>query len=298
VRLVGRLQRAIARGDVVRIGHGAYTTPSTLRARRATPQGRLRLASAAATLGTRRPAWASHQSSLALHGIPTGRSTPQRAVVTVDDKRGVVHRRAAYDLWPAQLPTWQRTSVEGVRVVTPARGVVDRCRHVPFVDRIIVGDAALHLGLATEAEIDEVLDFCSGWPGVRRARSAATYFDGKRESPLESLSFAVFVLHGLPLPRCQVPILDEWGDLIGIVDFYWPEFGVIGEADGKLKYQRTPDGRDPKPTTLLDEKYRQELLEDHAVVVRWDWSDATVAGGRPLVRRIEKAFKRAARRTI
>jgi hypothetical protein len=254
------------------------------------------LASAAATLSTRRTSWASHESGLALHGISTGRSTPRRAVVTVDDKCGVVHRRAAYDLWPAQLPTWHRTEVEGIRVVTPARGVIDRCRHVPFVDRLIVGDAAMHMGLVTEAEIDEVLAFCSGWHGVRRARVAAAYFDGRRESSLESLSFGVFVLHGLPLPKCQVPIVDDWGDLIGIVDFYWPELGVIGEADGKLKYRRTLDGRDPKPTTLLDEKYRQELLEDHAVVVRWGWSDATIAGGRSLVRRVEKAFMRAARR--
>jgi hypothetical protein len=292
----GRLQRAIARGDVVRVGLGAYATPTTVGAMRTTPQGRLRLASAAATLSTRRPSWASHASSLALHGIPTGRSTPRRAVVTVDDKRGVVHRRTNYDLWPAQLPGSHRTNVDGIRVVTPARGVIDRCRHVPFVDRLIVGDAALHLGLTIQTDLDEVLAYCSGWPGVRRARCAAAYFDGKRESPLESLSFGVFVLHGIPLPRCQVPIVDDRGDLIGIVDFYWPEFGVIGEADGRLKYRRTLDGLDPKPTTLLDEKYRQELLEDHAVVVRWGWSDATIGGGMPLVSRVEKAFRRAARR--
>jgi hypothetical protein len=132
--------------------------------------------------------------------------------------------------------------------------------------------------------------------GHQGARAAAAYFDSKRESPLESLSYGVFVSHGLPLPACQVPIVDDWGDLIGVVDFLWREFGVIGEADGRLKYRKTQDGPSPRPTVLLDEKYRQELLEDRHVVVRWGWSDATTAAGAPLVTRIQRAFVRAARR--
>ena len=291
-----RLRRAVRRGDLVRLGHRAYAAAETVTACRSTPEGRLRLRSAAATGSTKRPSWASHESALVLHGIPPGRSVPPRAVVTVDDKCGVVHRRAAYDLWPAQLPTWHRTDVAGIPTVSAARAVVDRCRHVEFRDCLIVGDAALHLGRSTPTEIHEAIDFCTGWAGIRGARTAAAYFDGRRESPLESLSYAAFVQHGLPLPACQMPIVDDWGELLGIVDFCWRELSVIGEADGRLKYCRSQDGRQPRPTTLLEEKYRQELLEDQAVVVRWGWSDATVADGVPLVRRIEKAFRRAARR--
>jgi hypothetical protein len=290
----GRLQRTIARGDVVRVGHGAYATPRTVEVWRATPEGRLRLASAAATQSSRRPSWASHGSGLVLRGIPTGRSLPKRPVVTVDDKLGVVHRRPAYDLWASQLPPWHRGDVAGIPTVTAARGTVDRCRHVPFVDRLVVGDAVLHQKQTTPVEIQEVVEFCAGWPGIRGARAAAAYFDGRRESPLESVSFGVFVEHRLPLPECQVRIVDDWGDLLGIVDFYWPEYGVIGEADGRVKYGG-PDGQGARPTTLLDEKYRQELLEDRHVVVRWGWSDATTARGGPLVARVEKAFVRASR---
>lgn len=291
----GRLRHAAGRGELVRLGRGVYATAETVAHCRTTPQGRLRLASAAATQHTTRPSWASHASALALHDIPTGRRVPELATVTVDDSHGVVQRRAAYDLWAAQLPPRHRAEALGIRSVTAARGVVDRCRHVPFVDRLIVGDSALQLGRTTRPEIQEVLAFCTGWPGIRGARAAAAYFDGRRESPLESLSFAVFVLHDLPLPECQARIVDDWGDLLGIVDFYWPELGVIGEADGQLKY-RARDGREPPPTRLLDEKYRQELLEERHTVVRWGWSDAHTAGGAPLVSRIRKAFVRAARR--
>ena len=139
----------------------------------------------------------------------------------------------------AQLPTWHRSDVAGIPTVSAARAVVDRCRHVEFRDCLIVGDAALHLGRSTPTEIHEAIDFCTGWAGIRGARTAAAYFDGRRESPLESLSYAAFVQHGLPLPACQVPIVDDWGELLGIVDFYWRELGVIGEADGRLKYCRS-----------------------------------------------------------
>ena len=39
---------------------------------------------------------------------------------------------------------------------------------------------------------------------------------------------------GLPEPMLQVPFYDYEG-LIGIVDMYWKELGVIGEADGLLE---------------------------------------------------------------
>jgi hypothetical protein len=67
------------------------------------------------------------------------------------------------------------------------------------------------------------------------------------------------------------------------VDFYWPELGVVGEADGRGKY--TDDA-------LWKEKLRHEALMDRGLVVeRWGWSVAR----RPavLVARLEQAFWRA-----
>ena len=41
---------------------------------------------------------------------------------------------------------------------------------------------------------------------------------------------------GIPQPELQYAVADENGELIGLVDFAWPEFGVIVEFDGKAKY--------------------------------------------------------------
>ena len=73
---------------------------------------------------------------------------------------------------------------------------------------------------------------------------------------------------GLPEPEPQVLILDEHLRVVAQVDFYWDEFGMVGEADGRSKY----DDRQ----VLTAEKVRQELLEDlRVVVVRWGWDQPT-----------------------
>ena len=76
----------------------------------------------------------------------------------------------------------------------------------------------------------------------------------------------------LPEPQLQFKVYDEVGNLIGITDFAWPEFGLLGEFDGKIKYgrllkdgetaerrRRTREGargQDPRDHTLVDDPIR------------------------------------------
>jgi hypothetical protein len=108
--------------------------------------------------------------------------------------------------------------------------------------------------------------------------------DARAESPLESVSRLVLRWAGLPTPDLQVTLFDEYGVPVGRGDFYWDEFGVVGEADGRTKY----DDR----SVLTREKLRQERLEDlRAVVCRWGWDDAVYARG-ALQARVARAFER------
>jgi very-short-patch-repair endonuclease len=89
------------------------------------------------------------------------------------------------------------------------------------------------------------------------------------------------------LARLQQVILDEHGSFVARVDFYWDDCGVVGEADGALKY----DGRQ----ALMAERRRQQALEDLGlIIVRWEWSD--LARFESVARRLDKAFRRGARR--
>lgn len=289
-----RLRTACRNRLVVSVGRSCYALNETTLALRCTPAGRLRLATMVAVAQSRRPVWASHRSALVMHGLPAGRITPVRATVTADDSYGVVKRRDSHDVWPAKLPPEHRADVSGVATVTAARAVVDSCRHSDLVDGLIAGDAALHQGLTSAEELAEALAYCAGWPGIRRARHAVGHLDRARESPLESLSYGAFVELGLPLPQCQVTIVDEWEEPRGIVDFYWREQRVIGEADGDVKYRDDLPGAPPPHLRLLHEKRRQSALETNHVVVRWGWRDVT--GDRSAFRRrMLDAFARGTR---
>jgi len=89
-----------------------------------------------------------------------------------------------------------------------------------------------------------------------------------------------------------VAIGDEW-EQYGEVDFLWPEFNVIGEADGLGKYE--PDERRSTRDKVRAEKRREERLGDAGYeMVRWGWEDAN--NPPRLARRVWAAFGRGAER--
>ncbi len=86
------------------------------------------------------------------------------------------------------------------------------------------------------------------------------------QTPLESLSRVRLIRQGLPEPALQIPIYDVDG-LIGYVDMLFELLGVIGEADGALKYEDR--------SILVQEKRREDRLRaDGFGVARWGWTDA------------------------
>ncbi len=83
------------------------------------------------------------------------------------------------------------------------------------------------------------------------------------QTPLESLSRVRLCDVGLPEPELQFPLFDRRG-LVGYADMAWPGMGVIGEADGLLKYASRDD--------LIAEKLREDRIRALGwIVVRWTW---------------------------
>jgi hypothetical protein len=150
-------------------------------------------------------------------------------------------------------------------------------------------DFTLHQGLTNLDALHAELDLCARWPGVRAAREAVALADGLSESVLETRSRLKLAEFGLPAPRLQVRIGNEWGGFLARVDFYWDELGIVGEADGAMKY----DGSDPEP--LQREKVRQEHLADtNLEVIRWGSAD--LRQFQTVVERFDRARRRASRR--
>ena len=208
----------------------------------------------------------SHRSAAAMHAIPVVGARSPVPEVTIHP-RGTGNT-AGVHLYRATLATDDIVMLDGSPVTSIARTVVDLARLRRIECGVAAIDHVLHEGLVSVDDLERVLARCWNWPGARRARRALELSDARAESPLESVSRLVIRWLHLPMPELQVVVCDRYGFVVARLDFYWEEFGVAGEADGKAKYLLGEDayGR---------EKTRQESLEDEGVVfARWGWREA------------------------
>jgi hypothetical protein len=173
---------------------------------------------------------------------------------------------------------------------TPAaRTVLDIAREHSTYDAVVAGDAALRRGMVDGPSLYRAAEFCAGWPAIRRAHLVLGLLDQRAESPLESVSRLLIAELGLPQPDPQVDIFTLGGRLLGRLDFYWDEFGVGGEVDGKVKYADNPE------KAWYREKRRQEGIEDtDMVVARWGMPE--IDNPQALRDKLVNAYRRASRR--
>jgi hypothetical protein len=171
-------------------------------------------------------------------------------------------------------------TIDGIRVTSLARTVVDLARSVSWENAIVAADAALALrrfgGAAIQlagSSLSRELERSSP-RGTATARDVIDFASGDSGSPGESLSRVAIARHGLSRPILQQRFDDEFGRMNA--DFYWPRFGVIGEFDGVGKYLREQwtDGR-TAAQVVVDEKWREDRLRLIGPrVVRWGWDVA------------------------
>ena len=280
------LAHATATGRLVRVCRGVFVSADGWDDRG--PQAddrRFAVRSAAATLSVGRSV-ASHCSAAVLAGLPLWH-VPERPCITVpphytgDSRAAHLHR--------ASLAVWQVIGTDGLLRTRCARTVLDIAREHGIENAVVAGDAALAGRLVDIARLERCAEFCAGWPGTRRAMHVLSLLDGRAESPLESISRLRFAEARLPPPEPQVDIFGLDGRWLGRLDFYWEEFGVAGEVDGRSKYRGDPD------EAFLREKRRQELMEDtNLTFVRWGRRDLDDMS--TLVARLAAGFSRGLRR--
>jgi very-short-patch-repair endonuclease/predicted transcriptional regulator of viral defense system len=198
----------------------------------------------------------SHESAAYLHGIdallPTGITVPPVTLTrsAQEPSRSLV--RGAL-IRAARLPRDHVTTASGIPVTTVARTVMDIARTTGFMEGVVAADSALHTHAAIKVEFAVVLQTCAQWRGIVRARQVLDFADGRAESALESVARVRFAEFRLPPPDLQVNIRGAQG-FIGRVDFCWPAYRTIAEADGALKYDE--QGRDRARAQLArDEKF-------------------------------------------
>lgn len=228
----------------------------------------------------------SHHSAVAIHGLPCFGVDGRVHLVRTDGKRGRVSARVHGH--PPILPHWVEV-VEDVRVVRPARAVLQVAATAGVASGLVAADAALHSGLCSRAEIDAAVAAGGYGAGIHHVRKVAELADGRIESPGESRLRWLIQVIGFPALTPQAVIADDHGVVIARVDFLFAEAGVVVEFDGRVKYS---DG-----DSIWAEKRREDAIRDLGYeVVRITWADlAHPERVRALLR---QAFRRAAARHL
>ncbi|WP_100345369.1 type IV toxin-antitoxin system AbiEi family antitoxin domain-containing protein [Compostimonas suwonensis] len=269
------LRRDAAHGAYVRVARGSYAPADEWHALDPRERHCVRALLRAERLPPRHVL--SHVTAAALWGLPIATRWPDDIDVTVDRatggrSEGQVRRHAT------GLDDLETRQLDGVTVTSPAQTAVDIALALPLRSSVVVLDAVLSArggaALATKAELERLLDTMTGRRGIRRARAAVDFADGRAESPGESMSRAVIHELGFPPPILQEAFFDRDG-LIGRVDFWWPEHNLIGEFDGMTKYL-SPElrgGRTAEQVVVTEKRREDRLRANGPRVARWITDD-------------------------
>jgi hypothetical protein len=191
----------------------------------------------AAVLATRPDdAAISHWSAAAVHGMARPHSGPIHLTIPGTGSRSLtgvaVHR--ARSLGPDDV-----TAVDGLRVTTPARTVLDVAARADddAVRRLIrEGEYLRLLPVGAMLRIVASHPRHPGAPRVRRV-DPATSAAGLEQTPLEDELQALLLTLPLPAPVGQVVLRGVSGKSYRI-DFGWWAFRLAAEADGRSAHER------------------------------------------------------------
>lgn len=276
-----RLYRRVRSGVLVSVCRGAYMRAERWKTLDPDARYLVRL-QAAASLSRYEPVF-SHHSAAVLWRLPIVGQWPRRAhVLEASSLGGVSSGRVARHTTgiPDELEV-----IDGLTVTTLARTIVDIARVCAFGTAVAMADAALRRtehpreGMPqTSLTRNDLFREAGGLPlrqSTVKVRKVVEFADAAADRPGESMSRVSMLRAGMTLPRLQEPLFGAGGRRY-FVDFWWPEFNVIGEFDGQGKY-RDPEflrGRTPEQA-LKDEKAREDDLRaaGHGMA-RWGWEAA------------------------
>ncbi len=261
------LRKAVEEGELDRVRRGVYAPHRDLDRRSRHVQ------LLEATLPLLGPGSViSHASAAVLHGLPVRHDLLDRIWVT-RPAGGHGRRGPVVQLRRCTLEAADVTVVNGVAATTLARTASDLARQLPYEWGVIGCDAAIAAGCSREALIDAARR-ANGWPGARRAFSAASFADGASGSPAESLSRVQMQRAGIPAPVTQFRIFLD-GTLVATTDFGWEDIGLVGECDGKVKYGELLRPGERADDAVMREKRREERIREAGYwIVRWGWQEA------------------------
>lgn len=238
----------------------------------------------------------SHETAAELRGLPLARprrepgsaAKPVLADIHVTVQAdwaprvaGVVVHRGGAELRPEL--------VHDLPITSPTRTWLDLAATLDRIDLIALGDAILHRGFVTRADLDAACTLARGRRGVRAARAVLEHLEPRAKSPTESWLRMLLVDDGLPRPIANRPVFDAAGGWLAEPDLQYLPPPVAIEYEGD---QHRTDKR----------QYQRDIRRDEALIAAgWElvkvvYDDLAL---RPdvTVQRVRAALERAALRS-
>ena len=250
------LRRELRAGSIVRIRHGAYTFADLWRSADAASR-HLALVRTVARVSGGRVA-VSHHSAALVHGMDLWEVPLSQVHLTrLDRNAGRVRDDAVHH--EGVCLAEELTVRDGLTVVRADRAALESALLLDVEHGLCVVDSGLRAGFFTADDLTVQAERMKSWPGAQHLQIVARLADGRSGSVGESRAKFLLWRAGLPAPQLQYEVYDQ-GRLVGVTDFAWPELGLLGEFDGKIKYGRyLRPGEDPGDA-VFREKQREDLL--------------------------------------
>ena len=257
---------------LVRLRHGAYARASDVAG----------LDERSKHLLLARAAWAQQRGPVALAG-PS--AALQRDFDVFGHDLGVVHlarldgatgrREAGVVHHVVGADVVQRVELrDGVLVVSAEDAVWQTALLSDLEGGVVTADSALHRHPELAEALHALQERGQAQPGSRTARLALRLARAEAESVGESLTRVACFRQGIPCPDLQHDVFDAAGHLLGRTDFYWEQARLIGEFDGKIKYQKFLRKGESSVDAVVREKRREDRMRStRCGMTRFTWSE-------------------------
>jgi hypothetical protein len=213
----------------------------------------------------------SHFSALVVHGLPVMRNRLGRVHTTVDRAEQRGRDGVAGHVFP--LTAADTILVEGLRVTSLTRTVVDVAGGAPFGEGVMAADAVLRAG-TPRMMLEQAIELAGPRQSWRRIADVAAFAHPGGEGANESLSRVGMLRIGLEPPELQHLLWDDRG-FVAWLDFWFRRFRVGGEADGDAKYLDPRIATEGTGRALVKEKRREDrVLPMVDGLARWGYAEA------------------------
>jgi very-short-patch-repair endonuclease len=142
------------------------------------------------------------------------------------------HAPAVIRAWSDRIEDDEQVLLGGVKVTTSARTALDVACRYPVVKAVATIDSLARATDLKMADVDLLAERYKGRRGIRRAHIALSLVDAGAESPRETWLRLLLIRAGFPRPQTQVPVYDEYGQLVAVLDMGWEQLKLAVEYDG------------------------------------------------------------------